>query len=133
MIMTQQPTVQIFFNKQQGMQDNKFINSLVRGGFYWVRGAESDKLEPAKLDYYRYGHVLYFFFTNGSRMEASSVFEIGYLIEYEATLFEMPSYDDIKERMSVSSKFRDAVNDREGAVNKLFSNSALNVIKKKPE
>lgn len=49
---------------------------LVDGSFYWVRPFENDKFEPAVcrrqgID----GMSIYFRFTDGSRMDAESVWE----------------------------------------------------------
>lgn len=49
---------------------------LINGNFYLVRPFHNDEFEPAKCKSYNGTDKLYFFFTNGSRMEVERAWEV---------------------------------------------------------
>lgn len=64
-------------------QSNSKIKPI-KGNYYWVKPYSTKEFEPAKCDeYYSSSVKLYFFFTDGGRMEVDRVFDIQPL-NYEA-------------------------------------------------
>lgn len=58
------------------------LNVEIKSGkFYWVRPYYQDNFEPAKCRTYSELDKLYFYFTNGSRMEVERVWEVA-ILEY---------------------------------------------------
>lgn len=49
---------------------------VVSGSFYWVRPYHGEEFEPAKCRELYGSGKLYFFFTNGSRMEVEHALEV---------------------------------------------------------
>lgn len=49
---------------------------VVSGSFYWVRPFHNDEFEPAKCKIQDGTDKLYFFFTDGSRMEVERAWQV---------------------------------------------------------
>jgi hypothetical protein len=57
-------------------QKPKLNIAVVSGNFYWVRPFHKEDFEPAKCKELYGTDKLYFFFTNGSRMEVERAWEV---------------------------------------------------------
>jgi hypothetical protein len=58
------------------MKEKIELVDFVSGSFYWVRPFHKDEFEPAKCKELYGTDKLYFFFTNGSRMEVERAWEV---------------------------------------------------------
>lgn len=70
--------------------ENKNID-IKSNRYYWVKAYSNDNFEPAKCKYLHGTDLLYFYFTNGSRMEVKRAFEVKNLIDHNDLLEALKS------------------------------------------